>query len=320
MSIPESFSRVTKNRPPRHQLYVPGFNPSNGCWLDGSWTPLPEREWRSRRAAHERLFSGVRKASAAQSHRGRRRPISSLSPAERTAYEHYSGEMTVDCRDQAGRPQIVGVRMAGKRVSEDGLRHMASNGLLAYERVRDASGRVRNQARALSLPAKLVLPVEEPFFFWKSVVAENRRRFREDALFGLEAFRKKEDHGGMGLMMFTQHLLQLEENIVREEHSLSVGEPPDPLSTLEEDRAEYAELRRGLEAPVLKAYRAARREHNGCARTNLDNTDGNLFSYVLPEFSPDGTHAPWGERDVPWNGVRTGGLMGRKRRKRRKKA
>ncbi len=313
MPFPKSFSRVTKNRPPRHQLYVPGFNPSNGCWLDGSWMTLPEKEWKARRAAHDILFSDVRRRSASQSHRGRRRSVSSLTPAEKTAYEHFSGVMSIDCRDAQGSPQIISVRMAGKGVSEEGKKSMGLKGLLAYEKVRDPSGKVTNQARAFSLPAELVLPVEEPFFFWRSVVAENRRRFREYALYGLEAFRKKEDHGRMGLMVFTQHLLQLEENIVREEHSLSAGEPPDPLSTLEEDRAEYAELRKGLEAPVLKAYRAEKKTHNECARTNLDDSDGNLFSYVLPEFSPDGTHAPWGERDVPWNGVRTGGLLGRKR-------
>lgn len=47
-------------------------------------------------------------------------------------------------------------------------------------------------------------------------------------------------------------------------------------------------------------YAAVKESHNSCARSNLDNSNGFLACYVLPQFKVDGTHEPWGDKDVPW--------------------
>ena len=47
-------------------------------------------------------------------------------------------------------------------------------------------------------------------------------------------------------------------------------------------------------------YQESLESHNSCERNNLDNSKGTFYCYVLPKFNEDGTHEPWGEKDVPW--------------------
>jgi len=50
----------------------------------------------------------------------------------------------------------------------------------------------------------------------------------------------------------------------------------------------------------LAIYENTKRGLNQCSRSNLDSSGGLLFCFVLPTFYPDGSHDPWGPKDVPW--------------------
>lgn len=109
------------------------------------------------------------------------------------------------------------------------------------------------------------------------------------------------------LLVAARHLVEKEIEIVREEHYLELhpGAEDRPID-LDEERRTYVRWRRTLVDAMTQerfdpAYAAAKKDHNDCARANLDQSDGTMIDYVLPEFRPDGTHKPWGPKDVPWN-------------------
>jgi hypothetical protein len=102
-------------------------------------------------------------------------------------------------------------------------------------------------------------------------------------------------------------LIDLETNIIRTEFYLAHNEPNAVTNQSRVDgyKAEYQKLYKQLKKEFgkrfVKIYNETKQDENSCARLNLDNSSGRLNSYVLPKFNSDGTHEPWGERDVPWN-------------------
>lgn len=107
--------------------------------------------------------------------------------------------------------------------------------------------------------------------------------------------------------MAVYSLVELQQRIIGLEFFLSYN-PPNEVSNLdrvEKYKKEHEQLYDRLKATMGKRfqplYDECLKEENECARSNLDNNDGRLYSYVLPKFNRDGTHEPWGERDVPWN-------------------
>lgn len=106
---------------------------------------------------------------------------------------------------------------------------------------------------------------------------------------------------GFSVMMAAHSLIKIEERIIKAEWESIKGQK-DRFTNLNEERVEYAEMRQALESlGKFAAYEEAKKSHNECARSNLDDSNGLLFCYVLPIFNPDGSHEPWGERDVPWD-------------------
>ena len=81
MSFPKKLDRVTKHKTPRYQLYQPGFNDANSCWLGGSWVTLPKDEWKQKKVAHKKLYGNLNKNANKQHHRNkgtRERPVLTL--------------------------------------------------------------------------------------------------------------------------------------------------------------------------------------------------------------------------------------------------
>lgn len=70
-------------------------------------------------------------------------------------------------------------------------------------------------------------------------------------------------------------------------------------------RAEYTKTLKKVKDAVGpeydELYAQGVRESNECSRENLKNSDGRMYCYVIPAFNDDGTHAPLGPRDFPWN-------------------
>jgi hypothetical protein len=131
------------------------------------------------------------------------------------------------------------------------------------------------------------------------IVTENKARADEMVRVYLDPTSELDD---FQRAVGCQLLLEVEQEIIHEEHNLSLGKTPDPYTNLEEERVRYVGLRSLIEGTHLfRIYDEVKRSSNECARFNLDSSDGWIFNYVIPTFYPDGSHDPWGPKDVPWN-------------------
>ena len=103
MMFPKEVSRITSHKKPRYQLYQPGFNDRNSCWLEGEWINLPEKEWLARKDDHERMYASVGKDRRKQHHRDEPTSFTQMTDAQRQAWNHYRGNDTIEGRHQNGR-------------------------------------------------------------------------------------------------------------------------------------------------------------------------------------------------------------------------
>jgi hypothetical protein len=299
------FSRTTKHKKPRYQFLHFGFNPANSCWLSEEWVTLPEAEFLANRDAHEAFMqqSAAERASRVQHHRDPATPLDQLTPNQRAAYEFLSGVNSFSVRGPDGTVHMASAEMAGNKMRPSSEKGFRDSGFVIFRHVKNGyTGEVTNQIEGLDIPADLVEPEgATPVDPWSFIVDQNKQRER-DMYDGLRAMAQNPGGGGWARMAFNQ-LIKLEESIIRAEWNASRG-APDPYGSPDEDRAEWVRVRAELKAsfPDFDALYAERKDsHNKCARANLDNSNGVLFSYFLPEFHEDGRHEPWGDRDVPWN-------------------
>lgn len=308
--FPKELARITKHKKPLYQLYQPGFNISNSCWIEGGWVTVPPDEWESRKESHLKLYKDLGNWMKGQSHRNKGKVVAKLTPAERQAYEHCSGTLTIDCLIH-DRAQPVGVDLAGGKLTKKSLEFLRRDGYKVIARVKNPNGTVKKQLD-LGVPDDLMIDTGEPYDFWANIVEVNKQRARsffDESLNHIDGEVKEGSLDQFAVMMATQMLLDVEEEIIRAEHKLSLG-TKDLYTDLEEEKVKYADMRRALEDKGLhEAYEQAKSNHNECERHNLDNSKGTLYCYVLPVFHLDGTHEPWGERDVPW-GLKADDLAG----------
>lgn len=295
-AFPKPLSRVTKGAHPRYQLYQPGFNHNNCCWLYGRWITLPKAEWEARRAKHEEFYKDLPEKIYHQNYRSPGKDPSQLTQAERQAWEFYSGEIVVNCLLH-GRAAFAKVETCGPHINERSIAWLREKGYRVLARSQStATGTVTDQT-TLGVPPDLLVETGEPPDMWGSIITQNQER--ADTLF--EGLLARKELGPFPSIIAGQHLLELEKGIIREEYRLSKGLPPDPYTNLTAERAHYSKLRAKLvDAGLLQIYEQNKAENNASERQNLDNSNGTIYCYVLPTFYPDGTHEPWGERDVPW--------------------
>jgi len=310
MAFPKDLFRVTSHQPPRFQLYQPGFNPSNSCWLNGKWLTVPKAEYEKRKAKHQRIYKGLRDAVATQHHRNKRTALKDMTEAQRQAYEFFSGEETLTVK-QADGYGLVSVEMGGTKVKPHCIEWIRAKGWkIPRLIVRDNGEKTYDQTRGRGIPDDLIEVTKKPVDTWKEIVKQNKENQRELSRGLLQSSLEEAQPPGMimgcdfktfALSMSMHGLLEMEEEIVRCEFNATKGKK-DRLSDLEDERAEYVKLRGDLSKHphFEEAYDHAKAEHNDCARANLDSSKGTLFDWVLPKFSPDGTHEPWGPKDVPW--------------------
>jgi hypothetical protein len=310
--IPEELVRITKHKKPRHQLYQPGFNDSNSCWLRGDWITLPEEEWHARKDEHARLYACVPKQIGSQHHRDGPTPPDKMTKAQKQAWEFFSGERTIEGRSRHGSVGPYSAPFAGRKPQQKAIAHMKQIGWKAFKRCRlYPDGEVIEQAEKFCLPEDILLDEEEAVNVTAEVVAQNRQRAVDMFESCLDTVRNTMEVLGAtkpGAMfesqMAIQFLIDREEEMVQAEWDESCNKP-DPYTDLPSAKQEYADKRRKAREVIGDAFdemlARQRATHNSCARANLDNSEGRLFSFVLPEFDDDGSHAPMGPRDTPWN-------------------
>lgn len=97
-------------------------------------------------------------------------------------------------------------------------------------------------------------------------------------------------------------LIDLEKHIILIEHYLS-NNPPNEVSNqkrVNSYKQQYRELISKVKALLGEQfqtiYDTIKRINNEDARETIDS---GFYDYVLPAFNDDGSHEPWGEKDVP---------------------
>ena len=316
MAFPKEVTRITKGgttptHKPKHQLYQPGFNEGNGCWLPGSWITIPEQYFAVRKVEHEAMYGKVR--AAKQHYRDPAGLPENMTQAQRQAWEHFSGQGTAYCRGEGGGVGPVYIELAAGNIRKDSVEWLKKTGRKVLQVVKMPDGTLSNQQEAFGIPDDVVeacLTPHEPPDPWKSIIEQNRAREDEmlDAFIGeppADVGTSAGVFGTVGDFMATmafQSLISLEEGIIRAEWDEQRG-MPDKYTDVAKERARYVEARKKLREKFgehFDAHHEARRaSHNECARANLGE-HGAMYCFVLPVFYDDGTHEPVGPRDVPW--------------------
>jgi hypothetical protein len=319
----DKFYRKTRHASPRHQLFQPGYNATNSCWLDGKWITVPKDEWERRRVEHDKMYRAARKDLNRQHYRDAGISPEEMTRAQRQAWEFYSGSHLLDgCHEASGTVGPVSVEFAGNSVHPKCADWLREEGWKIMRHVVGPDGQQRDQLDGFKVPDDLVSSrgsePDEAVDTWKGVVEQNVANFDTHFRSMVEVLAGKA-HGSLvpppqyAAIVAFGRLIEIEELILSMEWKESVGRPRSLYSTIEKEKARYTRLRKELRDAItdgvkhgvfvqtfdelLEQYRAS---HNECARTNLDNSEGQLFCYVLPKFDADGSHGPWGPRDVPW--------------------
>jgi len=308
MTYPAIFYRETKHKKPKRQFYQPGFNAQNSCWFEGEWISVGDERW-AQREEHQKVHAMA--TAEGQHYRNPGIPVDKMTPEQRQAWLFNSGAPTIDCI-RNGFISTIRVHTGGLMVREVSVEWMRKDGYKALRVTRNPQGQIVHQLESCQLPENLIsdeLGADgQPINVWERIIAQNRARMREQAFELLDAVSESQ-YQGDSLMcgVALQQLIYLEKEMVTNEWHRSIGHTGDQFKRTDEElRAEYSETRQAFreKMPNFSAeYEKARVEHNECARANLDNSKGVLFNYVLPVFHPDGTHEPWGPRDVPWGAL-----------------
>ena len=305
--LPKKLTRKTKHKNPRCQLYQPGFNPGNSCWLEGQWLTVPAEGFDKRAEEHEKLYQGLASLMSKQHYRDPGIDPANMTPAQRQAWEHFCGTRTYEIRYESGEVGGVSMELAADKPIERSLDWLRTHKAKVIPKVLQPNGLDENGKpndplivdQTDGIPEDLLTDDAEPVDVWKIVVKQNQNRSSEMSR-AMAEIAITDDPTGLAAGVAIQGLLDIEEGIIR----METRNGEDPYETLDELKERYRSLRSSLEGTFkddfLKVYQSCRKTHNGCARTNLDNSNGFLACYVLPEFHSDGSHEPYGPRDVPW--------------------
>jgi hypothetical protein len=307
--IPKALARITSHKKARYQLYQPGFNPANSCWLNGEWVTLTKTEWTKLKGTHAKLYAHVHGECKKQHHRNKATPLKKLDPAQRQAYEFYSGDHMLEGH-RNGSVSPCRIHMGGNSPRPKDVEWLRREKFKFPRFIKNGpKAKPYDQLKDLNFPADLIEENKKAFDFVTAVVAKNRARttdFFESSVTAITSepppdAPKGTEYQGFAARMAFSLLIDQEETIIRTEWEKGRGE--DWLETsLENERGIYVGMRAKLKASVAnfdEFYQSVRESHNECARKNLGD-HGLLFCFVLPKFNEDGTHEPWGERDVPW--------------------
>ena len=296
-------SRITKHKKPLHQLYQPGFNDRNSCWLEGTWITLDKAEWLRRKVEHERMYG--KPDNTLQHHNGPPIPPEKMTKAQRQAWEHFAGCDDLYVAYPDGRTGIASVDLSGRSISGKSLKWLRKTGIKALPKCQMGDGEVIDQIARFSVPPDLVAEVSEQVADpWMDIVKQNKQNLVDTFKACAEEVRTNgiPIERSFPASMALEYMVMQEETVVQEEWNALIGRK-DRFDDPEGDRKAYAEMRKIAKevfgdrfGPMLAEQRA---EHNECARLNLDSSSGSAFCFVLPEFHDDGTHEPWGPKDVP---------------------
>ena len=148
MAFPKEVTRITAHKVPKYQLYQPGFNEGNGCWLEGAWvTVTPDKFFK---VAHEAMYGRVR--TAKQHYRDPAVLPENLTPAQRQAWEFYSGDGTIYCQGAEGGVGGVSAALAAGKIRKDSVDWLRNSGRKVLAIVKMPDGSVVDQQALYGIP------------------------------------------------------------------------------------------------------------------------------------------------------------------------
>jgi hypothetical protein len=301
--------RITNHKTPRYQLYQPGFNPNNSCWLPGEWITLSKKDWLKQKSLHCKMYANLQEETNKQYYRNKGTALKNMSAAQKQAYEFYSGDAHFDVIYEAGYHGavkdyygVVSVKMAGKFLMPSQEKWLRARHCKIIKNLKNSyTNKIENQTKGYSLPKDLIIDNPIPLDFEKNIVDQNMQQSEDIFFFALEEAIKDSLVSSFAALTVFGLLLEQENLIISSDWKASKGQP-DVYYDKELEKQRYANMREALEkVENWKTYYDEHKlSHNNCERENLDNSDGELYAFVLPEFHSDGTYEPWGDKDVPW--------------------
>ena len=79
--------QTTTSQGTTSELYQPGFNPNNSCWLKGKWIKVPNEGFTECAAKHEALYANLDAETAKQYYRDPPTDKLSMTEAQKQAYK-----------------------------------------------------------------------------------------------------------------------------------------------------------------------------------------------------------------------------------------
>lgn len=291
--IPNIVTRITKHKPPRYQLYQPGFNPCNSCWLPGDWVTVSKQKYDETEEKHTLMYTGIYDEIQNQNHRDPGTLLEAMTPSQKQAYEFFSGTDYVDCLNSLGDHMVAAIRLAGGKISDDSSKEIRKRGWKVIQRI-ESYGK-KTDIDISKFPEDIVLNNTESIDITRKTIDQNK--YKNKMIF--EALLNSPNASSLPMAMY--YLIDLESQIIRGEWYRKYK--PDFYDDLEMDILEYADRRKKLKQ-ILKnyfesIYENQKKSHNDCARSNLEGSGRQLFCFVIPKFFDNGTHEPWSENDVP---------------------
>lgn len=300
MSIPTELVKITKHKKPRYMIYQPGFNNSNSCWLEGEWIQISKEEWEQKQATHQKLYENIKEEIKGQYYNDEKTKLKDMTLAQKQAWKFYSGSQHLECFIKGCEERVITieVNLSGRAISKKSVERMKKKNYLVIRYV-TTYGKIKDQTKGIKIPKELLLENKEPV---DTVLFTIRGNNKQSDYFIKVAFLDINDSFRIGVGI--HGIIKLEEEIIRSEWHESIGKK-DFYDDVKSSIERYKELRKlatdklGIEK-FQQYHQEFLERHNSCERNNLDNSDGKLYCYVLPKFNEDGTHEPWGEKDVPW--------------------
>lgn len=297
-AIPKVFDRVSKRN--QHQLYQPGFNRRNGCWIDGNWITVYPDDWIMAAHGHAETYAEVHDQMAVQSHRNKPVAIKNLTKAQKLAWSYYSGDQDFNYVTPQGTYGIGRCKtQRDKEILPKDIEWIRNREWKIVRQTVDYNGKVHDILKVLLVPEDLLTPTTDPpVDVWRHIVKENRSNM--DGMgraAAKQALREDEDPRLRGLMagMAITTLLEIEDEIIRDEWSFQQKGKPDRYTDRVESLQRYVALRGDLQESFGDQFQGwydqIKETHNSCARHN--------HSWVLPKFNADGTHDPLTDENVP---------------------
>ena len=122
--IPAShnMARRTNHIKPRFQLYQPGFNAGNSCWVDGAWITLSEDEWEQKKEAHAAMYANLKAEQKKQYHRDPPTPVDQMTPAQKQAWQHHSGTAVITYISESGYVGPCAIGLQSDKIAESTVR------------------------------------------------------------------------------------------------------------------------------------------------------------------------------------------------------